>query len=50
MMGTSEKVIKVPFKTNTTFNSTMMAIIPVIVNKKKTEKNMPFIAVFHKFT
>ena len=48
-----EKVIKVPFKTNNSFNSTMMAsFLPVIVSKKnkQTEKNMSFIAVYHKFT
>ena len=53
MKGAPGKVIKVLFKTNNAFNSTMMALfLPVIVNKKKkqTQKNMPFIAVFHKFT
>ena len=36
MMGTLNKVIKVPFKTNNSFNSTMMAsFLPVIVSKKR---------------
>ena len=49
---TPEKMIKVPLKTNNTFNTTMMALfLLVIVSKrnKQTEKNMPFIAVSHKF-
>ena len=49
----SEKVIKVSFKENYFFNSTIMAsFLPVIVSKKnkQTEKNMSFIAVYHKFT
>ena len=51
-----EKVIKVPSKTNNTFNSAvilmMASFLPVIVNKKnkQTKKNMPFITVSHKFT
>ena len=53
MMGTPTKGdIKVPFKTNNNFNSTMMAsFLPVIVSEKKkqTEKNMPFIEMSHKF-
>ena len=51
--NTPEQVIKVPFKTNNSFNSTMMAsFLPVIVSKKnkQTKKNMSFIAVYHKFT
>ena len=53
MMEPSEKVIKVSFKDNYFFNSTIMAsFLPVIVSKKnkQTEKNMSFIAVYHKFT
>ena len=39
MMGTPEKVIKVHFKTNNTFNFTMMAsFLPVSVRKKPREK------------
>ena len=52
-MGTPEKVMKVPFKTNNSFNSTMMAsFLSVIVSKKnkQTEKNMTFIAVYHLIT
>ena len=48
-----EKVIKVPFKANYFLNSTMMALfLQGIVSKKnkQTEKNMSFIAVYHKFT
>ena len=48
-----EKVIKVPFKTNNSFNFTMMAsFLPVEVSKKnkQTQKNTSFIAVSHKFT
>ena len=51
-----EQVIKVPFKTNNSFNSTMMAsFLPVILvreKNKQTNKNMSFIAVYHyhKFT
>ena len=53
MMGTPDRVIKVSFKTNNAFNSTMMAsFLPVIVIKKnkQIQKNMSFIAVSHKFT
>ena len=45
-----EQVIKVPFKTNNSFNSTMMAsFLPLILSKKnkQTKKNMSFIAVYH---
>ena len=48
-----EQVIKVPFKTTNSFNSTMMAsFLPVIVSKKnkQTKKNMSFIAVYHIFS
>ena len=49
MMGTPRKGdSKVPFKTNNSFNSTMMAsFLPVLVSKKnkQTKKNMSFIAV-----
>ena len=48
-----EQVIKVPFKTNNSLNSTTIAsFLPVIVSKKnkQTKKNMSFIAVYHKFT
>ena len=51
MMGPQENVIKVPFKTNTAFNATMVALfLPVIVSKKneQAEKNMYFIALSHK--
>ena len=38
MMGTPEKVIKVPFKANYFLNSTMMAsFLPVIVSKKNKQ-------------
>ena len=50
MMG---KGVKVPFRTNNVFNSTMMTtFLRLIVNKKnkKTVKNLSFIAVYHKFT
>ena len=51
MMGTPGKVIKVPFKTNNVFNSTMMALfLPAIVSKKKKkqrEKNMYLIVVYN---
>ena len=53
MMGTPQQVIKVPLKANYFLNSTMMAsFLPGIVSKKnkQTEKNMSFIAVYHKFT
>ena len=53
MMGApaAEKVIKVSFKTNNAFYSTMMAsFLPVIKKNKLTEKNMRFIALFYKFT
>ena len=46
-------MIKVSFKENYFFNSTIMAsFLPVIVSKKnkQTEKNISFIAVYHKFT
>ena len=46
MMGIPGKVIKVPFKTNNAFNSTMMAsFLLVIVSKKnkQTWKNMSFV-------
>ena len=52
-IGCNYYEIKVPFKTTDAFNSTMIAsFLPVIVSKtnKQTEKNMPFIAMFHKFT
>ena len=48
-----ETLRQVPFKTNKTFNFTMMAsFLPVTVSKKnkQTEKNKPFIAVSHKLT
>ena len=49
MMGIypPEQVIKVPFKTNNSFKSTIMALfLPVIVSKKnkQTKENMAFIA------
>ena len=52
MMGTPRTGDKGPFKTNNSFNSTMMAsFLPVIVGKKnkQTKKNISFIAVYHKF-
>ena len=45
--------IKVPFKTNNSINSTMMALfLLVIVSKKdkQTKINMYFITMYHKFT
>ena len=48
MIGTPEKEIKVSFKTNNYFNSTMTAsFLPVIVSKKnkQTEKNLFYCSV-----
>ena len=39
MMGTMENVIKVPFKTNNAFNSTMMPLfLAVIIVSKKNKQ------------
>ena len=46
-------MIKVSFKTNNFLNSTMMAsflLVTVSKKNKQTEKNVSFIAVYHKFT
>ena len=41
IMGTPEQVIKVQFKTNNSFNSTMMAsFLPVIVSKKNKQRKI----------
>ena len=48
-----EKVKKVSFKTIHAFNFTMTVLfLPVLVSKKdtRTEKDVPLIAVSHKFT
>ena len=52
-----KQVIKVPFETNNSFNSSMImmaSFLPVILivskKNKQTKKNMPFITVSHKFT
>ena len=53
MMGTPRTGDEVPFKTNNSFNSTVMAsFLPVIMSKKnkQTKKKISFIAVYHKFT
>ena len=53
MMGTLGKGDISAIQSKLLFNSTMMAsFLPVIVSKKnkQPEKNMSFIAVYHKFT
>ena len=53
MMGTLGKGDKSVIQRKLLFNSTIMAsFLPVIVSKKnkQTEKDMSFIAVYHKFT
>ena len=53
MMGTPRIGDKNAIQSKLLFYSTMMAsFLPVIVSKKnkQTEKNISFIAVYHKFT
>ena len=45
MMGTPGKGMKVPFKTNNAFNSTMMASILLVIVSKKNKQTVFYCSV-----